>query len=177
MRAQIIFLAQLYSGPASLAPSIQSGSQLSMGLPVITMAPANRDRLTMKKSSLIDNDLRVVFESYNLNAEEQQVVADLMNCCLAGYLTPDQVGTCLKLRGGDDGLVRFLVRILWIWVMAQNLGQTEGFQPIKPIYPGIPGQGQPYPRIAAKVQKTQSIIIILTQAARQSVTILTNIKK
>jgi hypothetical protein len=41
MRAQIIFLSQLYSGPASLAPSIQSGSQLSMGLPVITMAPAN----------------------------------------------------------------------------------------------------------------------------------------
>jgi hypothetical protein len=57
------------------------------------------------------------------------------------------------IRGGDDGLVQFLVRILWIWVISQNLGQTDGFQPVKPIYPGIPVQGQPSPRIAAKLQE------------------------
>jgi hypothetical protein len=133
MRAQIILLSQLYS--ASLGPSIQSGPQLSVGLPPILMAP--RHSQSMEKSSLT-----VVFESYNLNAEQQQVVADLIDLCLAGYWTPDQVGTCLKLRGGDDGLVRFLVRILWV-VVLQNLAQTQGFQPF--------GVVQPYPRIAAKL--------------------------
>jgi len=62
----------------------------------------------------------------------------------------------LDLRGGGNDVSEFIIRILLIWTMSQNSKPTEAFQP-KPINQhigfGRPGQVQPNPRIAPKLQE------------------------
>ena len=60
----------------------------------------------------------------------------------------------LELRGGGSDISELIIRILLIWTLSQGYTTTNGFQP-KPTNPHFkrPGQVQPNPRIAPKLQE------------------------
>lgn len=58
----------------------------------------------------------------------------------------------LELRGGEDYISEFIIKVILVWALGQTSKPTEGFQ-IKPTNPhlGRAGQRQPNPRVVPKL--------------------------
>jgi hypothetical protein len=139
----------------------------TLGILILVSTPKNVDAIglsTMPQAPMMRQSTESVPSYARLTVEKQNKIIFLKNERVPQSdriyfdLPENHISTVdelVKLRGGDmSPLTKALFRLMMIWAMSQGHTPTKGFQPGR-INPGFghPGQVQPAPRIAPKLQE------------------------